>query len=107
VLRRLCDLIARRQVDAVALAGPAATRNLLDRATRDGGAGEVLNAFIEDVAAICLGSTVDDQAIEMAVSRLRRARADRHEARLPAGGLSPRGRTCPDPRTRYGGRPST
>jgi uroporphyrinogen-III synthase len=55
VLRRLCDLIARRQVDAVALAGPAATRHLLDQATRDGVADEVLNAFVEDVAAICLG----------------------------------------------------
>jgi uroporphyrinogen-III synthase len=55
VLRRLCDLIARRQVDAVALAGPAVTRHLLDQAIRDGMADKVLNALVEDVAAICLG----------------------------------------------------
>jgi uroporphyrinogen-III synthase len=55
VLRRLCDLIVRRQVDAVALAGPAATRHLLGQAARDGVADEVLNALVEDVAAICLG----------------------------------------------------
>ncbi len=55
VLRRLGDLVVRRQVDAVALAGALATQNLLDQASADGTADDVLNALVEDVAAICLG----------------------------------------------------
>jgi uroporphyrinogen-III synthase len=55
VLRRIGDLVVRRQVDAVALAGAVATVNLLDQASADGALDEVLNAFVEDVAAICLG----------------------------------------------------
>ncbi len=54
-LRRLGDLVVRRQVDAVLLAGPAATRNLLDQARTDGVVDEVLNAFVHDVLAVCLG----------------------------------------------------
>jgi uroporphyrinogen-III synthase len=55
VLRRLADLVVRRQVDAVAFVGGAATQNLVDQATADGVADEVLNALVEDVAAICIG----------------------------------------------------
>ncbi len=55
VLRRLGDLVVRRQVDAVALMGPAAAQNLLDQGAADGTLDEVLNAFVDDVAAICLG----------------------------------------------------
>ncbi len=55
VLRRVGDLVVRRQVDAVALMGAVATQNLLDQATADGTIDEVLNAFVDDVAAICLG----------------------------------------------------
>ncbi len=55
VLRRLCDLVVRRQVDAVALVGAGATRHLLDQASREGALDDLLNAFVEDVAAVCLG----------------------------------------------------
>jgi uroporphyrinogen-III synthase len=54
-LRRLGDLVARRQVDAVMLAGPAATANLLDQAGIDGVFDEVLNALVHDVLAVALG----------------------------------------------------
>lgn len=54
-LRRLNDLIVRRHVDAVVLAGPAAAANLLDQARADGVHDTVLNALVEDVPAICLG----------------------------------------------------
>jgi uroporphyrinogen-III synthase len=73
VLRRLCDLIARRQVDAVALAGPAATQNLLDQAALDGVGDKVLNAFVEDVVAICLGpltaTPLRDRGVPVAQAR--------------------------------------
>jgi len=55
VLRRLGDLVVRRQVDAVALTSAAATENLLEQAASDGALGEVLNALVSDVAAACLG----------------------------------------------------
>jgi uroporphyrinogen-III synthase len=55
VLRRLCDLIARHQVDAVAFLGPPTTTHLLDQAARDGVLDDVLNALVEHVAAVCLG----------------------------------------------------
>jgi uroporphyrinogen-III synthase len=55
VLRRQNDLIMRHQVDAVALLGPATTEHLLDQAAKDGVLDDVLNAFVEHVAAVCLG----------------------------------------------------
>jgi len=55
VLRRLGDLVIRRQVDAVALTSAATTDNLLQQAAADGALGEVLNALVSDVAAACLG----------------------------------------------------
>ena len=55
MLRRLCDLVVRRQVDAVALIGPAATKHLLEQATRDGTLDDLLNTFVEHVNAVCLG----------------------------------------------------
>ena len=54
-LRRLGDLIVRRHVDAVVLAGPTATANLLDQARADGILDELLNAFVADVLAVCPG----------------------------------------------------
>ena len=55
VLRRLCLAVVRRQVDAVALTGEAATRNLLRQAEADGLRDDVLNAFADGVTAACLG----------------------------------------------------
>jgi uroporphyrinogen-III synthase len=54
-LRRLNELVARRQIDALLLAGPAAARNLVDQADVDGVLDEVLNALVHDVLAIGLG----------------------------------------------------
>lgn len=54
-IRRLNDLIARRHVDAVVLAGPAVTQNVLDQAIADEVLDEVLNALVHDVVAVCLG----------------------------------------------------
>ncbi len=55
VLRRLCGLIVRRQVDAVALTGEAATRNLLRQAEVDGVLDAVLNTLSDSVVTACLG----------------------------------------------------
>jgi uroporphyrinogen-III synthase len=55
VIRRLNDLVIRRHVDALALAGPAVTRNILDQASVDHTTDEVLNALLDDVVALCLG----------------------------------------------------
>ena len=55
VIRRLDDLVLRRNIDALVLAGPAATRNLIDQATADGVLDDLLNALVEDVLAVCLG----------------------------------------------------
>ena len=55
VLRRLCDLIARHQIDAVAFVGPVATAHLIEQATRDGVLDDILNAFVQHVAPVCLG----------------------------------------------------
>ena len=54
-IRRLNDLIVRRHVDAVVLAGPAAIANLLDQARADGLLDELLNAFVADVLVACPG----------------------------------------------------
>jgi len=54
-LRRLGDLVVRRQVDALVLAGPASVRNLLDQAATDGLRNEVLNAFVHDVLPVSPG----------------------------------------------------
>lgn len=55
ILRRLCGVIIRRQVDAVALTGATATENLLRQAEADGVLGEVLNALTADIVPACLG----------------------------------------------------
>jgi uroporphyrinogen-III synthase len=55
VLRRLNELVVRRQVDAVVLAGGAVAQNLVDQATSDSTLDEVLNALADDVVAVCLG----------------------------------------------------
>ena len=55
IVRRLCELIVRRQIDAVALTSGAATSNLLQQATADGVLGDVLNALVADVVPACLG----------------------------------------------------
>ena len=70
VLRRLGDLVVRRQVDAVALTGAVATQNLLDQASADGSLDEVLNALVEDVAAICLGPLTAAPLVERGVPAL-------------------------------------
>lgn len=54
-IRRLVDLVVRRHVDALVLAGPAVAGNLLDQAIADGLLDELLNALVHDVPAICLG----------------------------------------------------
>ncbi len=54
-IRRLNDLVVRRHVDALVLAGPAVARNVLDQAVADGVLDEVLNALVHDVPAVCLG----------------------------------------------------
>jgi uroporphyrinogen-III synthase len=55
VVRRLNDLIVRRHVDAVVLAGAAVAQNLVDQATADHTLDEVLNALVDDVMAVCMG----------------------------------------------------
>lgn len=55
VLRRLSEQVIRRQVDAVVLLARSATENLLEQAAVDGTTDEVLNAFVDDVVAGCLG----------------------------------------------------
>ena len=54
-IRRLVDLVVRRHVDALVLAGPAVAQNLLDQAAADGQLDELLNTLVEDVPALCLG----------------------------------------------------
>jgi uroporphyrinogen-III synthase len=55
VVRRIVDLVVRRQVDAILLAGPTVTENLVDQASSDGSMDEMLNALVEGVLAVCLG----------------------------------------------------
>jgi uroporphyrinogen-III synthase len=55
VLRRLADYVSKRQVDGVAFVSPPCVANLLDQARVDGCADEVLNAFVHDMVAGCLG----------------------------------------------------
>jgi uroporphyrinogen-III synthase len=54
-VRRIVDLVVRRQVDAILLAGPTVTENLLDQACADGCVDEMLNALVEGVLSVCLG----------------------------------------------------
>lgn len=54
-LRRLIDLVTRRQVDALALAGPSAAGYLLAQAEREGRLGELLAALRQDVLCVALG----------------------------------------------------
>lgn len=68
VMRRLCDLIVRRQVDAVALTSGAVTTHLLQQATTDGVLGEVLNAFVADVMPACLGPLSADPLSALGVT---------------------------------------
>jgi uroporphyrinogen-III synthase len=70
VLRRLCELVARRQIDAVAFTSGAATTNLLRQATTDGVLGEVLNAFVSDVVPACLGPLAAEPLSMLGVSPL-------------------------------------
>jgi uroporphyrinogen-III synthase len=58
VLRRLAEQIVKRQVDAVAFTSQPSTQNLLDQASADGLSDDVLNAFVEEVLAACLGPRV-------------------------------------------------
>jgi uroporphyrinogen-III synthase len=55
VVRRLNDLVTRRHVDAVVLAGGVVAQNLVDQAIADACLDDVLNAFVGDVMAVCLG----------------------------------------------------
>ncbi len=55
VLRRLGDYVTKRQVDGVAFISRPCVANLLDQAGVDGCIDEVLNAFVHDVVAGCLG----------------------------------------------------
>jgi uroporphyrinogen-III synthase len=56
-IRRIAGLAVRRQVDAIALTGPATTGNLLRQADLDGVLPDLLNALSGDVAAVCLGES--------------------------------------------------
>ncbi|MFF3855672.1 uroporphyrinogen-III synthase [Micromonospora sp. NPDC002575] len=76
VLRRLCAVIIRRQVDAVALTGVTATENLLRQAEADGVLGEVLNALTADIVPACLG--------HLAAEPLRALGLDAYVAASPA-----------------------
>jgi uroporphyrinogen-III synthase len=55
VVRRLNDLVVRRHVDAVVLAGATAAQNLIDQAIADASLDEMLNALVDDVMAVCMG----------------------------------------------------
>ena len=72
-IRRLNDLMVRRHVDAVVLAGPAVTDNLVDQARVDGVLDEVLNALVHDVPALCLGPLTASALSALGVPVLRAA----------------------------------
>ena len=55
ILRRLIDLVTRRQVDAVAFAGPPTAEYLLAQAEREGRLDDLLAALREDVLCLALG----------------------------------------------------
>ncbi|GIJ62436.1 uroporphyrinogen-III synthase [Virgisporangium aurantiacum] len=55
ILRRLVDLVTRRQVDAVMLLGEPAATHLLAQAAEYGRVDELLNALCDDVRGACLG----------------------------------------------------
>src|SRR5690606_37316245 len=55
ILRRLIDLVVRRQVDAVAFAGPPTAEYLLAQAEREQRLEELLAALYEDVICLALG----------------------------------------------------
>ena len=55
ILRRLIDLVVRRQVDAVALAGPPTADYLLAQAEREQRLDDLLAALREDVLCLALG----------------------------------------------------
>jgi uroporphyrinogen-III synthase len=68
VIRRLNDLVTRRHVDALVLAGPAATHNVLEQAVADHVLDDVLNALVDDVLAVCLGPLTAEPLIGKGVS---------------------------------------
>lgn len=70
VLRRLADQVVKRQLDAVALTSQSATRYLLEQAAADGNTDDVLNAFVSDVAAVCLGPLAAAPLLERGVRPL-------------------------------------
>jgi uroporphyrinogen-III synthase len=70
-IRRLNDLVVRRHVDALVLAGPAVARNLLHQARADGLLDDVLNALVHDVPAIGLGPLTAAPVQERGVTVLR------------------------------------
>ncbi len=65
VVRRLNDLVMRRHVDAVVLAGAAVAANLVDQAVADASLDEMLNALVDDVMAVCMGP-LDGRAADVA-----------------------------------------
>jgi uroporphyrinogen-III synthase len=54
-LKRLIELVVKRQVDGVALTNPAAVDNLLGQAAADRRLPDLLNALCDDVVSVCLG----------------------------------------------------
>jgi uroporphyrinogen-III synthase len=67
-LRRIAELAVHRQVDAIALTGPATTGNLLRQADLDGILPDLVNAFSGDVAAVCLGESAGRSLREHGIS---------------------------------------
>ncbi|MDT5028018.1 MAG: uroporphyrinogen-III synthase, partial [Micromonosporaceae bacterium] len=70
VLRRMADQVAKRQIDAVALTSQSATRYLLEQAAADGTTDDLLNAFVSDVAAACLGPLAAKPLLDRGVQPL-------------------------------------
>jgi uroporphyrinogen-III synthase len=71
VLRRLSELIVRRHVDAVVLNGAAVTHHLIERASADAALDDVLNALVDDVLAVCLGSLTAEPLVSRGVAVVR------------------------------------
>jgi uroporphyrinogen-III synthase len=70
VLRRLGDQVAKRQVDAVAFTSRSTVAYLLDQAAADGNTDDVLNAFVSDVVAVCLGQLAAQPLLARGVTPL-------------------------------------
>lgn len=69
-LRRLTDLVVRQQVDAVVFLAQDSTRYLLDHATTEGTANDLLNALRSDVLCVALSSLTGQRLAQAGVRPL-------------------------------------